>query len=150
MKDIMNERLILIATAQKCMTDVAEMMEQWDDSQLNTEKYAFDSMNVSDKVLNLSKEGNSLIEHLHECCKDVHTGLSNEKCKKMVVIQEELKRLFLNIMELSYEANDIAHKIEGEVSSQKEIEEGIKCQLSQLGENLDAAVACDEFIMAEL
>lgn len=150
MKDMINERLILLATAQESMMDVTEMMSQWDNSQLLTEKSAFDSMNVSDAVLNMSKEGGRLVGLLEECCSEIAVGTSAEKYLKMTALLEEIRNLFHNITEASASVNDISHKIEGEVAHQKEIEENIKNHLNSVGESLDSAVACAELMMAEM
>jgi hypothetical protein len=45
-----SERLLLLATAQEYMTDVADKMDKWDNSQLTVEKSAFEAMNVSDHI----------------------------------------------------------------------------------------------------
>lgn len=150
MKDMINERLILLATAQESMNDVADMMSQLDSSQLMTEKIAFDSVNVSDKVLNMSKEGSRLVELLQDCCSEASVGTTADKYLKMTAMLSEIRNLFQNITEASAQANDISHKIEGEVANQKEIEEHIKCQLGQIVDSIDSAVACAEFMLAEL
>lgn len=150
MKDLISERLILLATAQESMMDVSEMMSQWDSSQLLTEKNAFDSMNVSDAVLNMSKEGERLVGLLEECCSEIAVGASAEKYLKMTALLEEIWNLFHSITEASAKVNDISHKIEGEVAYQKEIEENIKNHLNSVGESLNSALACAEMMMAEL
>lgn len=149
MKDKLKERLILLATAQECMTDVTDMMDQWNSSQLNTEKSAFDSINMADHVLNMSKEGKRLIDLLQECCNEIIVGATADKYLKMTALLEEVKNLFHKINEASAAANDISHKIEGEVAFQKVIGEGIKGNLTLVSESIDSALACAEFIMAE-
>ncbi len=150
MKDIINERLILLATAQECMMDVADMMDQWDSSQLMTEKSAFESVNVSDNILNMSKEGNRLVSLLQECCNEITVGTTADKYLKMTALLEEIKNLFQNIMEASNSSNVISHMIEGEVALQKTIEEDIKNHLTNVCESLDIAVARAELIMTDL
>lgn len=150
MKDMLNERLILLATAQESMLDVADMMNQWDKSQLATEKSAFDSMNVSDKVLNMSKEGSRIIERLQGCCSEISVGTSADKYLKMMTLLDEVRNLFCSITDASAAANDISHKIEGEVATQKVIEENIRGHLNQVMESIDSAVACAELMLAEL
>lgn len=149
MKDIMKDRLIQLATAQEFMADVADKMTRWDKSQLVMEKSAFESLNYSDEVLNLSKEGSSLVARLLECCQAVVKSPGVIEQKKMTSVLEEIHDMFNKINEASSNINEIAHKIEGEAAIQKEIEEDIKISLIEVGESVDAAAACAEFIMAD-
>jgi hypothetical protein len=150
MKDLLSERLIQMATAQEQMTAVADMMEQWDSSQLVASKCAFDAMNVSDKVLNLSREGSRLVKKLQECCIDQFKyNHSDESCRVSLVLNE-IQELFRHISEASFAVNEISHKIEGEAAFLKETEEGIKKTLGHVSESINSAVACAEFMLAEL
>ena len=121
-----------------------------ENSQLITEKIAYESLNTSDKVMNMTKEGYRLIELLQESCKDVAVGTSAEKYLKMMALLEEIKNLFHNINGAAVVISDISHKIEGEVATQKVIEEDIKDQLVHVSESLNLAVACAEMVMTEL
>ena len=150
MKELISEKLIHLAAAQRCMADVADMMEHWTNSQLITEKIAFESLNTSDKVMNMTKEGSHLIELLQDCCKDVAVGTSAEKYLKMMALLDEIKNLFHNINEATAVVSDISHKIEGEVASQKELEEDIRSHLTHVAESLSVALACAEMVMTEL
>jgi hypothetical protein len=150
MKDMINERLILLATAQECMNDVSDAMERWDSSQLILEKSAFESMNVTDKVLNLSKEGNQLVNRLQSSYRDILAGTKAEDVQKITVMLDEVQGLFKNILETSIAGNEISHNIEKETALQKEIEEGLKGCVNKVSESLDSAVACAEFMLAEI
>lgn len=152
MKDILSERLLLLATTQEFMTTITDKMEQWSTSQLNTEKSAFDSMNMSDRVLNMSRDGKRLVELLRECCKEckVTSDSTTDEYLNMTLLLDDMKNLFQLITEASAEVNDISHRIEGEVAFQKEIGEGIKNNLILVGESIDSTIACAEFIMAGL
>ena len=149
MVDMVNERLILLATAQECMTDVVEVMEQWDSSQLNLEKSAFESMNITDKILNLSKEGKILVKRLQSCYGKTFAGTKAENAGKITALLEEAQGLFNKILDASMTGNEISHNMERETALQKEIEEGLKCSLCQVNGSIDSAVACAEFILAE-
>lgn len=149
MKNMIEDRLILLAQAQECMADVADQMAKWDKSQLAMEKSAFTSLNVSDKILNWSREGSLLVGRLLECCRSIMTNPSPEENKKMEVVLEEIHQVFLRISQASANVNEISHKIEGEAAVQKEIEEGIKASLVMVGESLDSAIACAEMVLAE-
>lgn len=149
MEEMVNERLILLATAQECMTDVTEVMEQWESSQLILEKSAFESMNITDKILNLSKEGDFLVKRLQSCYLEPFAGTKAEDTGEITALLEETQGLFNNILEASITGNEISHNIERETALQKEFEEVIKCCLCQVNESIDSAVACTEFILAE-
>jgi len=149
MEDMINKRLILLATAQECMTAVVEVMEQWDSSQLILEKSAFESMNITDKILNLSKDGKFLVKRLQNCYGETFTGTKTEYAREITALLEEAQGLFNNILEASITGNEISHNMERETALQKEIEEGLKCSLCQVNGSIDSAVACAEFILAE-
>ncbi len=147
MKDMINERLILLATAQESMTDVTE---QWDGSQLIVEKSTFETMNVSDKILNLSKEGNCLIKRIQECYHGNLVGANPDEAKKIAVLLKEVQGLFHNILENAAASNEISHNLEREVASQRDIKDDIKTAVGQISVSIDSAVACAEFMLAEL
>lgn len=146
---MMNERLVLLATAQESMTEVDDRMAKWDNSQLTIEKSAFDAMNVSDQILNMSRDCKSLVakmqEYLHKC-----TVCPEEEAKlKMASSLEELQNKLQKIGTSSSDINDISHKIEGETASQRVIKEGINNSLTHVRESVDVAVACAELMYCE-
>jgi len=150
MKEMLNERLILLATAQECMANVADMIDQWDKSQLIVEKSTFETMNVSDTILNLSNEGNLLIEKIKECYRASLASLNAEDTQKVNTFLEQVQGLFYNIVENASKANEVSHKLEAEVAVQREIEDGIKRAYVRVIESVDSAVACAEFVLAEI
>ena len=149
MKEMLNERLILLATAQECMTNVSDMIDQWDKSQLIVEKSTFETMNVSDTILNLSNEGNLLIEKIKERYRASLASLNAEDTQKVNTFLEQVQGLFYNIVENASKANEVSHKLEAEVAVQREIEDGIKRAYVRVIESVDSAVACAEFVLAE-
>lgn len=150
MKDMVKERLLLLATAQECMIGVTDKMEQWEKSQKVTENNAFEAMNAMDKVLNMSREGERLIQKLGETCKEGKSSMDSAEYIKLMSCIEELQNLFQSINETSTVTNDLSHHIEEEVTKQKDLEEEIKKSLHSVGESIDSAVACAEFMLAEL
>ncbi len=144
-----NDCLILLATTQEYMTDITDKMVLWENSQLFVERDAFDSLNVSDKVLKLSKEGSALVELLMECCQSLMDNPSPEKKKKMAVVLKEIHSVFHNISEASSSISDISHKIEGEAAIQKEIGDNLKKSLSYISESINSIVASTELSMTE-
>ena len=149
MKDMMQEKLVHLAAAQTCMMNVADGMEEWSERQLNTEQTAYESLNASDMVLNLSKEGNRLVELLQGCCSEISKGTSTEKYLKMSSLMEEIKNLFQNINTVIKKVNDNSHIIEEEIAKQKDIENDIQQNLLEVKDCLDCAVACVELLMAD-
>jgi hypothetical protein len=150
MKEMVKDRLILLATAQQSMADITDKMDCWKKSRLILEKSAFDSINVSDKVLNLSKEGNKLVINLLECCKAVLQNPTPEEQRKTAMVLNEIHGVFQCIADLSASVNDISHIIEGEAAKHKGVEDDVKKSLTQIGESIDAAIACAELYLAEL
>lgn len=146
---IINDRLILLATAQECMADISDKMIKWENSQLSVEKDAFDALNVSDKVLKLSKEGSTLVEILLECCHSLMKNPSPEEKKKMAAVLEEIHTVFGNISDASSSISEISHKIEGETAVQKETADNLKKLLSYVSESIDFVVASAELAIAE-
>lgn len=145
-----NERLMLLAKVQESMMDVSIIMEQWEYSQSVLEKNSFDAINNSDKALNLSKEGNMLIDQLLDNCCLKCSEADKEKTDALVVILKEARDLFQKIVEASKAANDTAHVLEHEVANQRVIADNFKETVSNIRSNVDEAAACAEFILAEL
>ncbi|MDF2512075.1 MAG: hypothetical protein K0S04_1941 [Herbinix sp.] len=150
MRNKLNEKLLVLANAQERMTYVSDIMEQWDNSQFNAEKIAYESINLADSVLNMSKEGYRLSLLLEECCKEMSMGTSADKYLRMTAFLEEIKSLFQNISEATTVENEICHQMEEEIANQRELQENIKSTLSQIGESLDVSVASTELILSEL
>lgn len=149
MKELVKDKLIQLATAQEFMVGTTDKLVQWDKSQLTMEKSAFDSLNLSDEVLNLSKSGSVLVGRLLECCQELLRNPRAAEQKKVALVLEELLEIFGRIEDSSARINEISHRIESEAETQKEIEEGIKNSLGEMAETIDTAAACAEFMMSE-
>ncbi len=148
MKEMISQKVAQLGFAQECMANVSDRIQQWEHSQLILEKSAFTALNTSDKILNLSVEGTTLIENLR---KELNAALgSNDISVLHVPVLKDLQLMFDHILSQAKESNDIAHKLELEVALQREIGEEMKHNLSTVGESLDAAVACAEFIIADI
>jgi hypothetical protein len=149
MKDMMKEKVVILAKAQQSMADITDRFEEWDNSQLIVEKSAFTAMNVSDTILNLSKEGNCLVETLRNYYGERHIGAEAEDIRKITALLKDVQGLFHDILVNANEANDTAHDLEIEIARQSAIEEGIKMSIDLVNEGLDSAAACAEFMLAE-
>jgi len=150
MKEMVNERLKLLATAQQSMREVADIMELWEDSQLVLEKSTFDSINGSDSALGLSREGKKLVTKLLEHCQRITENPNNADIDTMAVLLNEAGGLFQNIHAATKKSNEIAHNLELEVAHQREIAEHMKNSVGVIAKSVDQAVACAEFLLAEV
>ncbi len=148
MKNMLCEKVAQLGAAQECMVEVADQIEQWEHSQLILEKSAFTTINTSDKILNLSMKGTTLVDNLHNEMK-ASKG-PNADAERLEPMLQEIQQLFDHILSQAKESNDIAHQLEQEVDLQREIGEGMKCRWSTVSDSVEAAVACAEFILAEL
>jgi hypothetical protein len=149
MTNMIKDRLIFLATAQECLADVTEKMDRLDEAQFVMENSAFEAMNVSDKVLNFSKDGSLLAGKLMECCSTVAINSCDEEKQKLISVLGEIHELFRNISAATVELNEISHRIEREAASQKEIQDDIKKAHASVKESLDSAVACAELVLTE-
>ncbi len=149
MRNELDEKLVVLAKAQECMIYVADTMERWDSSQFNVEKIAYESINLSDTMVNMSKEGCRLALVLQEYYNEISLGISADKYLKMTAFLEEIKSLFQSISEIAEVENEISHQMEEEIAGQRELQEDIKCNLCQIGESLDVSVASVEFVLSE-
>jgi len=149
MKDIANQRLIYLATAQESIFDVTKLIENWEQSQSILEKNAFDTMNLSDTVLNLSKEGTKLVERLQEHFLTGMKDAREDEIKLVASLLQEILGMFDRIVDHSFCANETAHILENEIAKQQEIGEDMKTQVCKVIDNIDSCAACEEFLFAE-
>ncbi|MFT4145767.1 MAG: hypothetical protein QM644_15045 [Mobilitalea sp.] len=149
MKELKDE-LIILSTAQERMKNVTELMCQWNNSQINTEKCAFEAMNTIDYVQTHSKESKNLLIMLQECYKEIASVTPEDKRESMASLLDELNGLLHLISETTATANDIAHRMEDEIAFQKVLGDDIHKELVKAGESIDLATAATELIMVDL
>jgi methyl-accepting chemotaxis protein len=149
MKDLANQRLVHLATAQESIFEVTKLIEKWEQSQLVLEKNAFDTMNMSDTILNLSKEGTKLVERLQEYFLTGMADSREEDIKLVASLLQEIQGMFDRILDHSFCANETAHILEAEAAKQQEIGEDMKTEFCRVMDQIDACAACDEFLFAE-
>lgn len=147
--DITNERLIHMATAQESIMTMTRRIEQWEKSQAVLEKNAFDTMNMSDTILNLSKEGTKIVEKLQEYFLSGMADAREEEIKLVASLLREVQGMFDRIVDHSFCANETAHILEKEVAEQREIGEDMKLQVDTIIDQIDACAACEELLFAE-
>ena len=149
MKEIANQRLVQLATAQENIFDVTALIEKWEQSQAVLEKNAFDTMNMNDTILNLSKEGTKLVERLQEYFLTGMEDAREEDIKLVASLLQEIQWMFDRIVDHSFCANETAHILENEVATQREIGDDMKTQVYKLLGNIDSCAACEELLYAE-
>lgn len=147
MRDMINERLRDLATASDCMMDLFALMDSLEERQLDVERNAYDSINISDKALILSKEGKKLIFKLRSMmlssCSE-GTDSCQEDCLEVL---EEVSQIFSKIMESVYSINETSHCIEHEVAHQQDVTVHLKKQLSQVNDRVKQVTACAELLL---
>ncbi len=149
MKEMANQRLVHLATAQESIFDVTALIEKWEQSQIVLEKNAFDTMNMNDTILNLSKEGTKLVERLQEYFLTGMADAREEDIKLVASLLQEIQGMFDRIVDHSFCANETAHILENEVAAQREIGDDMKTQVCKVVEQIDSCAACEEFLFAE-
>lgn len=147
MRKMIKERLVQLSSAQEAMRGISGVMEHWNESLALLEKNAFDAINVSDKVLNLSKEGQNLIARLQDGYKSC-VSRCPEHAKEIHEIMEQLKSVFIDVFDASVKVSEISHDLEHESSIQKEIKDGLVKTIGTVNESIDSAIAYAEFLIA--
>lgn len=149
MKDIANQRLVHLATAQESIFDVTKLIEKWEESQTVLERNAFDTMNMSDTILNLSKEGTKLVERLQEYFLTGMADAREEDIKLVASLLKEIQGMFDAIVDYAFCSNETAHILENEVAEQREIGDDMKTNVCKVMDLIDTCAACEEFLFAE-
>lgn len=150
MKEEISDKLKLLAKSQEYLIEITEMMNQWNTSQLFLEKTMFDSLNNSDRVLNLSREGRQLSAKLLECCNNLNDKTDSNVVHILREIAEETEQIYTNLVSASKKANEIAHNLEEQISCQRQASENIEDSLEYISDSVDQAAACAEFLLSEL
>lgn len=149
MKDIVRDRLIMLAKSRERMSEIDKKIAMWDSFQLTVEKSMFETMNTSDKVLNLSRQGKRLVNLLENYSHE-QPGVTEVGTPEVNLIVKDIQRIFEEICFNSAKINEFMHRFEGEIACQREIEDELQKEMSQIGECLDSALACAELVMAEM
>ncbi len=150
MRELLNERLVVLASAQKKMEEVADRIDQWETSQVTLEKGAFETLNVSDTIVNLSKEGNQMVRELQEYFSQAAMQLTEQDAKQTAELLKEIHNLFHTIQYNAKHTNEIIHNCDQAVAAQREIGEAAKTSINTICESVSCAVACTEMILAEM
>ncbi len=149
MKDMVYERLIELSFAQESLIQAGELMDKLCLSQQKIEKYSYEAMNITDTVLNLTKQGKLLVNKL----KDGGCEYSENPCEvgkdNLIQLLDEMNQLLSNIMASAMSDNEILHSIEYTAADQCGITEELKNSICSVDNCINHAVACAELIMAK-
>ncbi len=155
MKELESERLKYLAKAQESLFYMTDRMEQWESSQSELEKNAYETINLSDKILGLCEAGIKLIGQLQGC---YSTALLEEEMileeagerKPAAETLQELLSTLNQIGKHSQGINETVHLLEEEVAEQVELVADVQGMVCCTMEQIDSVVACGEFILADL
>lgn len=150
MRELINEKLKELASSKQHIDDITEIMTKWDSWQLSLEKTMFDSLNNSDRILNLSKEGRQLSSKLFDYCNSMDETSDNTALSEIKKIIEETKTVFSKLVITSKEASELSHKMEEGITFQRQASDEFIESVNQIKVNLDDAVACAEFLLTEI
>jgi len=145
MREMVNDRLKQLFTAQECMKNVDDIINNLDRSQLTVEKNAFDVINCSDTSLNLAKEGNQLATKLHVIYQSYNetTGVSED----IANLVNDLGSVFQKILEAANLSNEVSHNMEHEVAFQRDITDYVKNAIYSVTESVNQAISCAETLL---
>ena len=149
MKDMIYERIIELSSAQESLMDAGEIMDKLCQSQQRIEKHSYEAMNMTDTVLNLTKQGKQLVTKL----KDGGCSYSENPCEdgkaNLIRLLEEMNILLNKIMESAASDNEILHSIEYTAADQCGMTEALKSKIHTVCNSLDHAVACAELVVTK-
>lgn len=148
MKEIISDKLIILATAQDRLAEVTAKLEQMENSVETLEKSSFELLNNSDKIVSMSKEGMLLADRLKELLSD--TGSDTVLAREVLIhITDEIRVNLHNIYNLSKDNNRLAHDGEKEAVCQRDYKDFINDSISVFSNSISSAVACAELLLAE-
>ena len=150
MKELLSEKLVVLASAQKKLEEVTDRIDQWENSQVTLEKGVFETLNVSDTIVSLTKEGNQMVRELQDYFSQAELQLTEQDARQNAELLKEIHNLFHTIQSNAKHTNEIIHNCDQAVAAQREIGEAAKTSLNTISESVGCAVACTEMILAEL
>lgn len=147
MRDMVSERIIQLGCAYEHMVQASDIMEQMDRSKHVIEKISYETINVADKTLNLSREGCLLVDNLKKCfCTDVKS-LSDKEQQQVTSFLDKLTLLMEDIKQTAAEENVGLHMIEKEVACHWDLTEELRDKLNVVSDSINQATACAEMIL---
>jgi len=148
MKDTIREKLIILATAQDRLANVAGRLDIMEKSVTTMEKCSYELINKSDKLVRLSNSGLVLANRLKEAFMRSNIDAVMDK-ESLLRIIDEIHENILNIYNTSMETNISVHEIETEAVCQRDNKDFINDSLSLLSDSINSAAACAELLLAQ-
>lgn len=149
MKDMVYERVIELSSAQESLIQTGELMDKLCLSQQKIEKYSYEAMNLTDTVLNLTRQGKQMVKQLRDGGFDYSENPCEAGKDQLIHLLEEMNQLLCKIMESAMSDNEILHSIENTAAVQCGITEELKASIGSVGECVDHAVAGAELSMTK-
>ena len=146
MGDYCNERLKQLASTQEMLVAVNGFTEEWLDSQKLLEKVTYDTINITDTMLNLSQKGNEWVSLLQPNYNKMLENPSEVDRELIARCLKELHYIFVKIQEAIKAFSDSAHAMDRELVHHKEIMDHIQSSVTFIGSNINQIVAFEEFV----
>ena len=91
------------------------VLERMENTMMNLEQMSFDAINITDRLVTLLSDARELLAVL---------GVENEKNRKVAL--QGLEEIFNQLLDTSFEVNNVSHELEKETVYQRETVESIK------------------------
>ena len=91
------------------------VLERMENTMMNLEQMSFDSINITDRIVTLLSDARELLEVLK----------SGDEEKKEEALQG-VENIFNQLIDTSFEVNNVSHELENETVYQRETVESIK------------------------
>ena len=91
------------------------VLERMENTMMNLEQMSFDAINITDRLVTLLSDARELLAVL---------GVENEKNR--VAALQGLEEIFNQLLDTSFEVNNVSHELEKETVYQRETVESIK------------------------
>lgn len=144
MKDMVRDKIKQLGEAKESMLHLVNAIEKLEDSQQRMEKDAYESINASDRALNLSKEGKLLIQKISD---HLSSSQESQQTCEMKGFLDEVNTILSKIMAAAHISNDKLHVMEHEVASRCKLTDNMKNQVKDVSESLDQVTACAEMLL---
>jgi len=148
MKDLIKERLKILANAQYSLADISIRLDRMEKSVEAMENCSYELLNKSDKLLAMSKLAMLLTDRLKELFASVRLEPLADK-DTLVGIINDIHSCLQSIHNTCMESNCSSHEIESEAVIQRENKEFINDTLTMISNSISSAVACAEMLLAQ-
>lgn len=91
------------------------VLQRMENTMMNLEQMSFDSINITDRLVTLLSDAKELLSVI---------GIEDEKNRKVAL--QGLEEIFNQLLDTSFEVNNVSHELEKETVYQRETVESIK------------------------